>query len=551
MAHKLHLFDRKTKLILLAILLIAGLLRFFNLNWDLGHFFHPDERNIANAVSQIQLFSQMDPKFYAYGGFLIYLYKFTADVLVTIFHNPLMAQDWSWINIIGRSYSAFFSTITIVPLFMITTKIFNRHTGFLASIIYALTVSSIQTAHFSTTENLLTFLIVIISYLAICFYEHPTHKKSILIGIIFGIAIATKTTGISFIIAPLLALSILFVNKKISIGRSVSYFLLFIVCGFITFTLFSPYTFLNFSKFMESMHYENSVVLGTNPVVYTLQFLHTPIYLFQLKNLFWQLGLFAIAAILGILFTTAKEIKRKNWLFIIFISFPFLYFLYVGSWYTKFNRYMVPIFPFIIICGANLIYMIQKKYHLLGRLVMATFIISSGLYALAYMSIYTHEQTRISTSEWIYTHIPKNNFILSEHWDDGQPIPLANGSPGDYRTLPLTIYDQDSPMKAIYYSNYLSQADYLTINSRRLYGTLEHLPERYPLTKHYYDLLFAEKLGYQKVAEFSSYPQLLGFTLNDDSSEETFQVYDHPKTFIFKNVSHFLPQHIQSLLLAK
>ena len=231
----------------------------------------------------------MDPKFYAYGGFLIYLYKITADILAVIFNNPTIAHDWGWINIIGRSYSAFFSTLTIIPLYYLSSKIFNKSTGFLASIIYTLTVSSIQTAHFSTTENLLTFLITLITCLAIIFYEHPSFKKSLLIGIGVGIAVATKTTGISFMVAPFLALSILFIKKKLSIKKSISYFFLICICGFLTFCLFSPYTFLNFSKFMESMHYENSVVLGTNPVVYTLQFLHTPAYLFQLKNMFWQL----------------------------------------------------------------------------------------------------------------------------------------------------------------------------------------------------------------------------------------------------------------------
>ncbi len=551
MIHSPLLFDRKTKITLLIIILIAAFFRFYNLNWDLGHFFHPDERNIANAVSQIHLFSQMDPKFYAYGGFVIYLYKFTADFLVVVFHNPALAHDWGWINIIGRSYSAFFSTLTIIPLYFLASKIFNKKVGFVASLFYALTVSSIQTAHFSTTENLLTFLITLITCLAILFYEHPSFKKSLLIGMVIGIAVATKTTGISFAFAPFLALAILFVKKKISVKNSTGYFLLIVMGGFLTFCLFSPYTFLNYSKFMESMHYENSVVLGTNPVVYTLQFLHTPSYLFQIKNMIWQLGLFATVAIVGTLVTFFKEIRKKHWLFIIFISFPVLYFLYVGSWYTKFNRYMIPIFPFIIICGANALYLITKRYHRFGHVLIGVFVLASGIYATAFISIYTREQTRISTSQWIYSHIPDNSFILSEHWDDGQPIPLTEGSPDKYQTLSLAIYDQDNDNKVTYYADYLSQADYLTISSRRLYGTLLHLPDRYPLTKRYYELLFSEKLGYQKVAEFSSYPQLFGVSLNDDTSEETFQVYDHPKTFIFKNTSHYSPDKIKAILQAK
>lgn len=551
MAHHSRIFDKKSKLILLIIVIIAAFFRFYNLDWDLGHFFHPDERNIANAVSALTLFSQMDPKFYAYGGFLIYLYKVTADILAIALNNPAIPHDWGFINVIGRSYSAFFSTLTIIPLFFLSSKLFDRKTGFLASIIYALTVSSIQTAHFSTTESLLTFLITLITCLALIFYENTTKRNALLIGLVLGVAVATKTTGIAFIVSPVVTIFLLFIRKKLSSIVSIKYLLIIALAGFLVYCIFSPYTFLNFDKFIESMHYENSVVLGTNPVVYTLQFLHTTPYLFQLKNLLWQLGLFAAIAIAGTITISFKEFHKKNWQFIIFISFPLLYFAYVGSWYTKFNRYMVPIFPFIIICGSYCLWLVAKKSQLLGRLLILFTILITGLYAAMYLSIYTRPQTRIKTSEWIYSHIPKGSFILSEHWDDGQPIPLPGGSPNDYETMPLAIYDPDDNAKVIYYSTYLSQADYLTINSRRLYGTLMHLPKRYPLTKHYYELLFSGRLGYKKVAEFTSYPQIFGLTLNDDSSEETFQVYDHPKTFIFKNKSHLSAKKIQSILLAK
>ena len=51
------------------LIFLAGIFRFYNLNWDLGNYFHPDERNIANAVSQIYFFSQLNPHFFAYGVF--------------------------------------------------------------------------------------------------------------------------------------------------------------------------------------------------------------------------------------------------------------------------------------------------------------------------------------------------------------------------------------------------------------------------------------------------------------------------------------------------
>lgn len=545
--HK-HLLDTKTKIVLGLILLLAAGFRFYNLNWDMGLYFHPDERNIAAAVSNIILPSQMDPKFYAYGGFLIYLYKLTADGLALLLHNSSLPHDWAWINLIGRSYSAFFSVMVILPLYLLAKKLFDQRTGFITCTIYALTVSSIQTAHFSTTENLLTLLIVLITLLAINLFEKPSYKKTIIIGLVVGIAIATKTTGISFFVAPLLALLILLYKKKIKFSQALLFGSSMGVMAFITFCIFSPFTFLNWNKFMESMHYENSVVLGTNRVVYTLQFSNTPRYLFQLINLVWQLGVFAVIAIIGVIVTTIQELRQRRSIFVIYYSFPLLYFLYVGSWYTKFNRYTVPLLPFFIIFGCHLLFIILKKYRVLGSILISGIIGVTLLYAVAFMSVYRNTPTRITASEWIYQHIPAGKFILSEHWDEGLPIPLVDKDPQQYQLLPLTIYEPDNTAKLDYYANYLSQGDYITINSRRLYGTLTHLPKKYPLTAKYYQLLFNGKLGYKKVGEFSSYPQILGLTINDDSSEETFQVYDHPKALVFQNTAHYSFNTLKKIL---
>ena len=48
---------------IILILLIGALLRFTNLNWDSYQAFHPDERNIAWAVTRIHWFDELNPKF--------------------------------------------------------------------------------------------------------------------------------------------------------------------------------------------------------------------------------------------------------------------------------------------------------------------------------------------------------------------------------------------------------------------------------------------------------------------------------------------------------
>ncbi len=540
-------FFRSKKFIfifLLALIVLGGFLRFYNLNWDGGHFFHPDERNIANAVTKIDFFRQLNPQFFAYGSLPIYLYRATADILVSLTHNHAWVSEWPYINLISRGFSAFFSILTIPLVFLLSKKIWNKKIGLLAALFTTFSPSLIQTAHFGVTESMLVFWLIAITLFSFNLSKNPTIKNYLRIGIISGLAMATKISAVSFLIVPT-ASHFLYQFKSLK-----SHFRYFVslLTSFLIFLLFSPFVFLDKQKFLESMNYETGVALGRLKVVYVLQFEKTLPYLFQIKNFFWQIGPVAIVGILGFLFLLYFAIKNREKKVFLFLSFPLIYFAYVGNWYTKFIRYMLPVLPFLIISASWLLIQIRNKFKILGNFLITFFLLSSLLWGLSFFTIYLRPQTRITASQWIYQNIPAQAKILTEHWDDGLPISLPPYSPSDYKIEQLTIYEPDNQEKINYYAEKLSQADYLIINSRRLYGTLMFLPEKYPLTSHYYQLLFEGRLGYQKIAEFSSYPNLLGWVINDDRSEETFQVYDHPKVIIFQNKNYFNTDEIRQIL---
>lgn len=58
-------FKRSLIFIVLFLVIIT---RFIGLNWGNGYFFHPDENNMASAVSRLKP-DNLDPDFYAYGQF--------------------------------------------------------------------------------------------------------------------------------------------------------------------------------------------------------------------------------------------------------------------------------------------------------------------------------------------------------------------------------------------------------------------------------------------------------------------------------------------------
>jgi 4-amino-4-deoxy-L-arabinose transferase-like glycosyltransferase len=546
-----HIDTKKLRFAFLtALLIITAVFRFYNLNWDQGHFFHSDERNIANAVTKIRFFEDLDPGFYAYGGFLIYLYRASGEVLAFITQNPLWVDDWSHVNVLGRFHSALFATLTLLPFYFLTKKLFDEKTALIAAVIFTYAVSLIQIAHFTITENYLVLALTTLLLLCLHLYEKPTLRMYILCGLVLGTAVATKTSAAAFIIIPVTTQLLIWQKRHTPFLRGFFSFALLGVISAGLFMVLSPYSLLKWEKFFESMHYESGVVRGTLPVVYTLQFTNTVSYLYQLQQSFWQLGIVFFFSLCGMIALLWEVIRYRKHTYMLFLIFPLAYFAYVGSWHTKFIRYMMPMMPFFIIAAAYFLTQLQIAYRRLGTLIICLTLLATALWAIAFFSIYTREQTRITASKWMYRTIPTSAKLLKEHWDDGLPVPLtAELNPGIIPTEELTIYEPDNSEKIDYYATKLSEGDFLVINSRRLYGTLLYLPEKYPITQRYYQMLFSGALGYTKAAEFTSYPTLLGIEINDDASEETFQVYDHPKVIIFQNTARLTKDEIAALFL--
>ena len=104
--------------------------------------------------------------------------------------------------------------------------------------------------------------------------------------------------------------------------------------------------------------------------------------------------------------------------------------------------------------------------------------ISTGLAALAFLSIYTRPHTVVTASEWLYRNVPPGKVIATQHWDEGFPLPLPGQNPGKYKVDDLPYYEPDTPGKWRDIANRLAAADYIAFQTKRLYGSLTMAPEQ-------------------------------------------------------------------------
>lgn len=546
----LRLLSAKKHLLFLALFLSLGTyLRFFNLDWDQGHSHHPDERNIASAVARISFFDNLNPEFFAYNGLPIYLYRATGEVVAKTTQNDRWIKDWGKISLIGRHYSAFFSSISLILVYIVGKRVFNKKVGIVAVLLAAFSPSLIQTAHYAVTESLLVFWALLITYLSLGLYKNPKGQKLFLTSLVCGLSLATKTSAITLLIVPILSYLPHLKSKKPL--KSLILPLGFVVTALLFFGLFSPYNFLSWQKYMESMDYEGGIVNGKLKVVYVLQFLKTYPYWFHFKNLFWQLGpTLALTAIVGLFASWIYSIKTQSKKLFIFLTWPTIYLLIVGGWYAKFVRYLVPALPFLCLLSAWLIVWLEKKRYSFSKLLFATVSLSTILWGIAFFNLYQGQSTRLTASAWIFENAKDKDLILNEHWDDGLPLRFESQPfpEKDFTRENIEIYEKDDQAKVDHLSKMLAKGDWLTLSSRRLWGTVTKLPERYPLTSKYYQLLFEEKLGYKLVKEVYSYPKIWNVKVPTNLAEETLQVYDHPHIYIFKNTESFKESDYKKIL---
>ncbi len=202
-------------------------------------------------------------------------------------------------------------------------------------------------------------------------------------------------------------------------------------------------------------------------------------------------------------------------------------------------------------------------------------------WALAFTSVYRRPHTRIAASRWIFQNVPIGSVLATEHWDWAPPLRVDGKDPfgGMYRGLStssdgtLQLYHDDTPQKREALLNWLDEADYIIIGSNRLYASIVRLPTRYPLTVAYYRALFSGQLGFELVADFTSYPALGPFQFPDTEepfpipeapyqyraapisvpmppAEEAFSVYDHPRVLIFRKTAAYSRARAEALLPA-
>ncbi|MBI5034869.1 MAG: glycosyltransferase family 39 protein [Chloroflexi bacterium] len=569
-------------LTLVLILLVAAVFRFYGLAWDSGYLFHPDERKIMLVVSGLHLPSSvfeffstdspLNPKFFAYGSFPIYLLKALSVFTPTLSFSVPWREDFVSLAMFGRVLSVLFDLGTIGFIFLIGRRLYAATVGLLAAACVAITTLHIQLSHFYAVDTLLTLLTTVTFFFAARYAQMGKRRDAILIGVTYGLALATKVTALPLIVPIVVAVvltadhrpptadpSSRFAAQDAAVGRLRSAVALvrtwvkqiwavrptlakILGVALAVFVITQPYMLLDPIRYFGQVGTELLVARGWLDFPYTRQYAGTlPLVYPIVQSSVWGMGL-----PFGIFVWGASAVfawnwwRKRDWQSGLVLSWALIYFLATGAQFAKYLRYLLPLLPFLFLMTSAYVSCIILRLragqathashipHASRVLVFTVYcLLFTGLiYSLAFVSMYSRQHPWITISQWIYTNVPPQSTLAIEHWDDALPQPMRNAemgerSPTEYRTQILPMYDDDDSAKLDKLVDIVSSSDYVVLATQRLSATITRLPHRYPMSSRYYHLLFSGQLGFDLVASATNGIALDGIVIVDDRFDGT------------------------------
>ena len=587
-----------TRYALALILFLALALRLYGINWDQGGLFHPDERAFLSQVYNLQFpegdqwgdltdprLSTLNPGSFNWGSLPHYALKAVSYAVSPYQHMSLFDLRYA-----GRALSAISDTATVFFIFLIGRAVFSNRVGVLAALLSALAVQQIQLSHFFAVDTFMTTFIVATIYYSLRVAEHGRRYDSILAGVMFGLAVATKFSVLPLALALVLAHLIYatsrsgdrFDSNGAGSGEAaIRQWLAFknvVITGIVVLVVLvvtQPYMFLDFSTYIENISTQGKMVRRDVDFPFTRQYADTSKYIYQMVQLgTWGLGpVLGIVVWLGLVGAVIAGVLARRKADLVILAWVLPYLLITGWFDVKFMRYMMPITPFLILYGARVLWWafeiiksLQPNRRWLQTLPIALVLILTAHYSLSFMNVYSGQHPLNDVSQYLRENATPGSKVVQEHWEEG--IPGVIGLDMHDRA---ELYDDEGGQKFDKLTGLLADTNYFVLLSNRLYATIPRLPDRYPITSEFYRKMFSGDLGYELAYSGSRYVGGLGvdyyedpfarldfgppegfespsnglFTAGFGWADESFSVYEHPQTFVFKNVEGYSAQRLK------
>jgi len=562
------------------ILAAGGLARFYNLAWGAPYYhFHIDEHIVfagADMIARSVNEAAMSPKFFMYSPGPMYVLIAVRWVYETVTRHPLVLNvfhDEVVFMVLGRAISATIGTLTILVVWRLARRVGGAAAGLFAAALTAFGVLHLRESHFFTVDIPMTFFSTLTVYALLPVLERGiSWKRDAAVGLSFGAAILCKYTAI--FLAPVIGLAYVLAGPLdlVSMGKRAVRAIVPGAIGLAFFLAVDPLPILYYAKFRQDIRdWVTAPLTGAWKPIWTAQFTDvvSPHMYWFTNILWWGLGpAFEIAGVAGVIWCLVRlrqgyggQVRLgQGYGRQVAAAAVVSYFLVAGGTITPFARYGVPLVPLLAVPAGVLLADLttNPRWRRLGIAAAALTVMTTALYAAAYMHVFIAPDARLTASSYVMHRVPQGANVLIEPSQNMVPFGKYltetdfnrdyllrpeenNGTRDDYYHFValdtyVFLYDRNvsDERKRDYIGSRLAQVDYIVMDDTYL-QFYQHLPRNnHAAVKQYYDDLFAGRLGFELVKSFKVYPSLFGVPINDDAAELTFRLFDHPRVFFFR-----------------
>ena len=428
--------------LLVAIIFIAFSVRIWGITGGI-HFFSDMDQVEAIATALNYGLGDLNPHFFGHPSMLTYVMFFLFGIYYIIgllfgqFQTPIdfglqFVIDPKWFFLIARFTVAFFGSLLVFPIFAIGRKLYNKHTGLLASFFMSLAIVHVFHSQLIKPDTIMVFFLLISFYYCILILEKGKLRYYIIAGFFSGLTIGAKYPGGIIIVSMLVAHFLLVItnnNKRESTILDKKLILGLLVIP-IAFVITTPFSILDFSTFSESLwgiyKQQKIGIIGAERTMGT--------WFLVPRLLIRGVGVYlVIIAFAGFFYSLILHKKRD----ILLISFPLIYYFIIGN--TSFTRYhdWIPILPFLSILAARcivdcirILFKSIKYKGILIAIIAIIIMINPAITIINHNNKTLLKDTRIEAKEWIEMNIHEGTKIAIEAY--GPPIRWNKKSIKDY-----------------------------------------------------------------------------------------------------------------------
>jgi hypothetical protein len=400
------------------LLLVTFLLRLWGIKQGLPYSYNVDEAThfVPRAVAFFN--HDLNPRYFLNPPAYSYLLHIVFELWFGSSDKVMRAYstDPTSLFVVARVVAAALGTASVGLTYLAGARLFNRTIGLLAAAMLGLAFLPVFYSHLALNDVPTLAPVALSLYGIAGVIRRGDWRDYVIAGIGIGLAAATKYTGgitllclIAGFFCDVAAERLWPAARKLAVA---------LLLALLAFVIANPYSVLDSSAFQAGVSSQASLAAGQDPV--KLGATPGSGITYYLWTFTWGLGWVpTLAAVGGSALLLAR---RRIAMALVLIPAPIVFIIFMGNQQRFFGRWLLPIFPIIVLLAAYGAFEFIRWLSRASRVpravcggVVTVLLLAQGVVAVLHNDVVlTRPDTRNLTRAWMVTHVPAGSKVVIE-----------------------------------------------------------------------------------------------------------------------------------------